>query len=312
MVRLAYNPSREPLTLGMGNPASLEEAALDNDPYGGERNASRLKDLAERLLDHDYHVDADYDKPLLFLEELPTDIPADIPVPEGMVVLGGLRRVGPYRSEPDAQVILETEAEPESVYDTFREHLAGSAWTEKRPFLMERGGFVHTGAGMRPLTFCLSPRGPALSVSANRRRGAETTEVRLRLEGSRPRDSPCSEDYGRYEYDDRSVIPALFPPEGVVQISGGGGRSSDSEENRAHLRTGLSPTALVGHYPAQLEEAGWSRVGGGEEGPTAWSGWTFEDEAGEGWVGTFVAMSLPGPTEACFVQVSASTGPENL
>ena len=53
---------------------------MDNDPYGGERNASRLKDLAERLLDHDYHVEVDYDKPRLFLGELPTDLPAEIPV----------------------------------------------------------------------------------------------------------------------------------------------------------------------------------------------------------------------------------------
>ena len=162
----------------------------------------------------------------------------------------------------------------------------------------------------RSLIFCLSPRGPALSVSAYRRREAETTEVRLRLEGSR-RDSPCSRDYDRYEYDKRSVIPALFPPEGAAQISGGGGRGSLSEESRAHLRTGMSPAALVGHYSAQLEEAGWSRVGGGEEGPTAWSGWTFEDED-EGWVGTFVAMRPSGPSEVCFVQVSASAVPENL
>jgi hypothetical protein len=107
------------------------------------------------------------------------------------------------------------------------------------------------------------------------------------------------EDYHRHEYHDRSVIPALFPPEGVVQISGGGGSSSSSEENRAQLRTGMSPAALVGHYSAQLEEAGWSRAGGGEE-------------DGEGWVGTLVAMSPPGPSEVCIVQVSAGAVPEDL
>ena len=80
----------------------------------------------------------------------------------------------------------------------------------------------------------------------------------------------------------------------MAQISGGGVGGSGSEANYAHLRIGVSPAALAGHYSAQLEEAGWSRVGGGEEGPTAWSGWTFE-EAGEGWVGIFVAMSASGP-----------------
>ena len=120
---------------------------MDNNPYGGERNVSRIKDLAERLLDYDYHVETDYDRPRLFLGELPTDLPAQIPVPEGMVLLGGLRRVSPWRGDPDAQVILESEAEPEGVYDAFREHLAGSEWSEKRWPLAERGGFVSSGSG---------------------------------------------------------------------------------------------------------------------------------------------------------------------
>jgi hypothetical protein len=284
---------------------------LDNDPYGAERNLSRLKDLAERLLDHDYHTEAEPDKPRLFLGELPSDLPTEIPVPEGLVLLGGVRRVSPCRGGPEAEVVLEAEAEPEDVYDAFREHLAGSEWSEKRRTLgQERGGFVPTGSGGRWLTFCLSPRGPALLVSAHRRRGAQTTDVRLRLEGSR-RDSPCSDDHYRYAYEERSVLPALFPPEGVAQLSGGGGGGSDSEQNYAHLRTDMSPAALVEHYSAQLEEAGWSQAGSGEEGPTAWSGWAFEDED-ERWVGTFVAMRPPGLSEVCFVQVSTSAMPENL
>ncbi len=58
---------------------------MDNDSYGDEQNICRLKDLAERLLDHDYHMEVDSDKPQLFLGELPTTLPADIPVPEGML-----------------------------------------------------------------------------------------------------------------------------------------------------------------------------------------------------------------------------------
>jgi hypothetical protein len=120
---------------------------MDNDPSGNERNVPRLKDLAERLLDHDYHVEVDYDKPRLFLEELPTDLPAEIPVPEGMVLLGGLRRVRPWWGETDAQVILETEAGPEGVYDAFREHLTGSEWSEKRWPHLERGGSSRAAPG---------------------------------------------------------------------------------------------------------------------------------------------------------------------
>ena len=114
---------------------------MDNDPYSDERNLSRLKDLAERLLDYDYHVEAEPDKPRLFLGELPTDLPTEIPVPEGLVLLGGVRRVSPWRGGPEAEVVLEAEAEPEDVYDAFREHLAGTEWSEKRrPLGQERGG----------------------------------------------------------------------------------------------------------------------------------------------------------------------------
>lgn len=284
---------------------------MEDHPRGDELNPTRLKDLAERLLDYEFHAEAGSDRPRLFLGEIPTGLPAEIPVPVGVVLLGGLRRESRWRGETDAEVILEAEAEPRAVYDAFRDHLTGSGWDEKRWPPLERGGFVSSGSGGRPLTFCLSPRGPALSVNAYRRRGARTTEVRMRLDGSRRRGSPCSEERDRYPYDDRSVVPALFPPEGVAQISGGGGSSSDSEHYSAHLRTSLPPAALAEHYSAQLEGAGWSRAGGGEEGPTAWSGWTFE-EGGEGWVGTLVAMSPPGPSGVSFVQVSASTVPEDL
>jgi hypothetical protein len=62
--------------------------------------------------------------------------------------------------------------------------------------------------------------------------------------------------------------------------------------------------------PLAAEKAGWLRVGG-EEGPTAWSGWTFEGD-GEGWVETLVAMRPSGPSEVCFVRVGASAVPEDM
>jgi hypothetical protein len=48
--------------------------------------------------------------------------------------------VSPWRSEPEAQIILEAEAEPEGVYAAFCEHLAGSEWSENRRPPLERGG----------------------------------------------------------------------------------------------------------------------------------------------------------------------------
>ena len=283
---------------------------MDNEPFVSGRDAARLKDLAERLLDYDYEVDSDTERPRLFLGELPEDLPARIHVPEDMTLLGGLRRKDPWRSGVDAEVILETGMPPEAARESLRAHLADSQWSEKRWPLAERGGFLSTGPKPSPLVFCLSERGPALFVSCHLRREVGRTEVRIRLESSR-RDSPCSDEYERYDYHERSVILALFAPEGIAQVSGGGGRGSGSEESSASLRTDLPPFALVEHYSTQLLEGGWTQVGRGGEGPTAYSSWTFED-GGDDWVGMLVALSPPGASEVCSLQVSASTVPEDL
>ena len=73
---------REPLAFDVGNHPCAQEVVLDNALYGDEQNVSRLKDLAERLLDSDHHANRDSDKPWLFLGEPPTDLPAQITVPE--------------------------------------------------------------------------------------------------------------------------------------------------------------------------------------------------------------------------------------
>jgi hypothetical protein len=65
-------------------------------------------------------------------------------VPEGMVLLGGLRRVRPWWGETDAQVILEAEAEPEGVYAAFREHL------RDRSGARSGGPFWSAGGSSRP------------------------------------------------------------------------------------------------------------------------------------------------------------------
>ncbi|MGI9050687.1 MAG: hypothetical protein ACR2GU_15150 [Rubrobacteraceae bacterium] len=290
---------------------------MDNEPLAGEQRISRLKDLAERLLDYDYEVDSDAEKPRLFLGELPEDLsenlPAEIPIPEDLTLLGGLLRKYPWRSEEEAEIILETEKSPEAARDSLRDRLADSRWSEKRWRPAERGGFVSTGGPrLSPLIFCLSQRGPSLLVSCYPRRKSSLTEIRIRLEGSSGRDSTCSEEYGRFEDYRRSVIPALYPSEGMVQLSGGGGSGTDSEENSATVKTDLSPTVLVEHYSTQLAEGGWMRVGGGGEGPTSYSGWEFEVDEGDAWVGMLVALGPPGASELCFLQISASRMPKEM
>jgi hypothetical protein len=85
------------------------------------------------------------------------------------------------------------------------------------------------------------------------------------LEGSR-RDSPCSRDYDRYKYDERSVIPALFPPEGAAQISGGwGARFAFGREPRPptnrHVPRGARGALLGAARGGGVVAGGWRQGG---------------------------------------------------
>ena len=94
----------------------------------------------------------------------------------------------------------------------------------------------------------------------------------------------------------RSMMHELIPPlvltAGARQQGGSGGDSVHSNATLS-LDKDMDIVELASHYNTQLESGGWIRGDAGNNGPFAWSTWTFRDEDGEPWFGNFIIMKMP-------------------
>ena len=270
---------------------------------GGWREGNPWHELALRLLSDGPHGARDETR--LFTGDQPEDLSTQLPVPEGMTVVGGIVRSGLRHGEPETEVVIDAPVSAEAVVETYRrvmrsEEWAGRGWTEQVWDPDREGGFASRPVIERA-TFCRSRRGPALIVGAHDREDAPT-DVRLILIPA-GRHTPCAPkahgDRGLF-----SIIPRLTPPPGAYSVDGGGGGGTDSEHTSAALETDLSPGEVSAHYAAQLAYAGWTRTGEGSDGPLAWSAWEVPGEDGEQWSGLFFALKLPGARDLYELRVS--------
>ena len=67
----------------------------------------------------------------------------------------------------------------------------------------------------------------------------------------------------------------------------------------------LEIAAIAAHYTRQLEAVGWTRHAEGQDGPLAWSTWTFQDDDGQNWQGWFFALRTSDQPGKYMLQVHA-------
>jgi len=243
-------------------------------------------------------------EPLLFLRRVPDDLPVDVPLPEGAVVVGSV-----VRDEEDGgrmvEIVLDAEGPAGRLREAYEEQASAGGWGEPEVFGPE-GGFEHGPVGSS-LLLCRDPREPALYFSVRRLKGsAQSLDVRIRLIAGRH--SPCAQRPRRRGFEPESVIPRLSPPPEARPSrrgSGGGGSSDGEEHANTSLEIDFAPAAVEAHYARQLESAGWMRSDGGSDGPMAWSTWTFADDEGQAWEGLFTALRLSEASGRYFLQVNA-------
>lgn len=275
----------------------------DNETPPPEENGPDFSTLALRLLAIDYLGEPQEEPPRLFVGRLPDDRPEEIPVPEGLTLVGSMIRRG-WRGEPETEVILDAAMPAESVREAYRQQMTAAGWFEREwPGL--RGGF---GGGPRRgrLVLCKSERGPSLMVTANDRPG-QPTAVRLTLDTDR-RNLPCV-PHRRYGPDlEKEVIPELEPPPGARYVEGewGSSRGEDVQESRATIKAETDLEDVAAHYAGQLEAGGWTRTGGGVSGSLASSAWELTDDEGERWLGVFTALEVFEAPRRYILQVRAS------
>jgi hypothetical protein len=265
-------------------------------------------DLVLRLLSSEDPVSRSVERPGIFVGRLPEEMPVEIPIPEGLSVVGSLvRSEHDPHDDPATEIVLDAAMPAERVRDLFRERMSESGWSER-----ERrgygGGFGFAPVGTTAL-FCRGERGPSLFLSAHDSAADEgdvPTDVRLRLITT-SRYSPCAPEPYEPEFD--RIIPNLAPPPGSYQWPGGGGGGGDDAYSTATLQSDLDATAICAHYSEQLEGAGWSRTDGGRGGSQAWSTWSFADEGAQRWTGVFFALWLAEAPQRYFLLVHAVLAP---
>ena len=275
---------------------------------GGE---ATIRALALRLLSERY-MEEGAEVPELYAGELPEGMSFEIPMPEGISLVGSLNRQSRRRGR-ELEVVLDSASEVEEAREAFQEVLAEAGW-EKRENEWLEGGF-EMGPPSMPELYCKGERGPALFLTTNEviLDGEDSpTDVRLRVFDEEGRNSPCFQRGRRARFEEEVIIPTLSPPPGAREIFGngrGGYRDPGGAASSVALRTELGTRQLTEHYAAQLEEAGWTPVdgedaeGGGEN--CSYRYYSFTNEEGERWRAVFSALKLAGEDSSYLLQVYA-------
>ena len=218
----------------------------------------------------------------MLVGELPSDLPADVPIPEDAEVIGSIVRSDKYTM---IQIMLDAPQEPDEILEFYRDYLTEKGWQEmKQP---SSSGFVSPMMRSR-VNFCYEGK-ISLSMSAYTTEEGKPTDVRLYVSDDPQSCKAYTEEPVRPGAGD--VLPALMAPEGAIQRGGGGGGGSDRRYSQATLETSLSIDELHTHYRAQILEAGWDLREEGSKGTVAWSTWSFADESDNDWVGLLLVRA---------------------
>jgi hypothetical protein len=293
-------------------------------PVGPESGAAGLRTLALRLLCVPDDPRAAAQGGQLLVGRLPDALPVDIPLPEGSTVVGSLQR-----GTQSADIVLDASLPAKRVLDFYKDRLAAAGWgVPESPELPEpdtdtpdpagtccaTATFVLNPFGFNPAVpsysafFCLGPRGPGLTVTAYAV-GAAAADVRLNLDANPDRLCWVGDDPGTFG-GQKGPLPDLELPRAGRFVGGGSSGGVGTAESTMHIATELAVAALAAHYAAQLEQAGWTRRDAGQGGPLCWSSWTFQDEGGRNWQGTFFVLetraALP---RVCYAYLRADLAP---
>ncbi len=268
--------------------------------------SAELLDLIERFFTF-YGM---AEEPQVLVNEIPDNLPIDIPIPEKAEVIGSMA-MNMTSGPQSIQIILDVPGEPEEVLEFYRDHLDAD-WEEQSHSREE--GFVASGMGEIADFRSMSGNGGAFQVIAFSKENV--TDVRLILtngaleEGLRdeistpqPMDSTPEES--------QAVLPSMEAPEDAIQWGsrhgGSNGSSSwggssggispvdrltESRYSEANLETSMSLEQLQSYYTELLKQSDWTLDTSGVNYQVAWSTWSFNDYLGNQWDGFLLIRAM--------------------
>jgi hypothetical protein len=259
----------------------------------GATAESRLRALAERLLEGPILRSDWTGSARLLVETLPPDLPLTLPIPPGSHVLGALVRPEATHAPDDdvtfAIVALDTPLDVDTAVAFYLEqftalglravgHVYGGG-----PSMPDNGGLpqqrVEREEVGQPTEFRLDADNVHVRLDADER---DAGGARIQLGFSRDVSHRVEDEQSWHErtpidFDSlgRDLFPLVEPPSGATQRRDGMTRSGDSGSTKTWLETDFSLTALADHYGNQLRDAGWIRTVDQREEQIAWSRWRF-------------------------------------
>lgn len=277
-----------------------------------DASAQQRIDLALRLLAAPYRCD--YEQLRLTTGALPSDLPFELPLPDGARILGALslgQSDQPDHRPPLAIILVETPHTVEQGAQRLSAALEAQGWTQSAPLLHMRGGFVHVMPGYNFMRYGSAASDDILTITMLPSASAQPTTFSISVQ----RESPQSQRRPRDYREQRESIPALFPPTGATQQGGGGGGGGSNSRlyATATLSTDHTTSEVMANYDRQLEGDGWRRRSGGSSGSIGWSYWAFMDDEGKAWRGSLAVFGDPDrPRDyLAFIQIELDSADES-
>jgi len=263
----------------------------------GAASYSQLQELVQRLWFHGESSTHAKGESLIFVGELPKQLPVEIPIPDRTRVVGAV-----FNSNNNVEMVLDVGMPPEEVRLFYVKKMLADGWNHP-PSERQRGGF--TGQATRQTeTFCFSTKGPMLHVAVQPI-DETTSDLRLYLH-LEERDQCDPESELSHIEQSRSVIPSLHAPSGSWRMGGGGSAiTKDQHSSSGRLQTEMKLDEILDHYAEQLQRAGWKRLDSVQGRFMASANWSFRDEGGNQWGALFIARKPEPHSDVCFVHVSA-------
>ncbi|MGF1524554.1 MAG: hypothetical protein ACFBSF_19700 [Leptolyngbyaceae cyanobacterium] len=232
--------------------------------------------------------------------QLPENLPVQIPLPENATVLVSTEfYVGGFDTNSLYHIVLDVPQSPEALADLYQEQLEASGWLPSPQPHAGNGGFVANAVlPYDIILFCQNVEQQALKVSI--------TPQGNRVSGLAVSLLPVSEVNDGFSWGDGTCESRPLPPEGQpfenipmpllnpppeASVKVGGTTLTGSENHSqgataATIESELSAAVIAQHYGNEWEEAGWQLVSSNDSNNKIESLWILEDENGMSWQGT--------------------------
>lgn len=237
------------------------------------------------------------DSAALAIGRVPVGLPAEL-ASSGVEVLGGVSY--PVRGDPrgvtrdgrrgTALLVL---AEPgDRAVAAVAASLERAGWRRPQPPspMQERGGFVPAIVPPRLATLCRDDAAIALAPSVRQAGGSFVRATLMPV-----RQSACDPTVAARSspYFEAFPFPPLVAPAGVTShMASGRGGGDDRREAYTRLQVDMTPEALVAHYAAQLERAGWTLGAAVQADGVALRSGSARDPQGRTWHGVLTAQRI--------------------